>query len=92
MGFLFYQVGVLPGIPTKLRIEQSGMTIRELIVQLANIYQVDLRYELYKLECKDDGELRMVTIDGVNVDKMQGLETEIPAESVVVMAHVIAGG
>jgi len=93
MGFTFYHLGVLPGVPSgKMRIDYDGLTVRQFILRLADNYQSDFSYELKQLESKEDGELRMVTIDGVNIDTLDGLDTVITENCTLVMSSIIAGG
>lgn len=92
MGFGFYQLGVLQNVPNRLNIDQDGMTVREFIRLMGEEYQTDLSHAFHQLETCEDGELRMVTINGVNIDKMNGLDTIIPPDCELAMFHVIAGG
>lgn len=92
MGFSFYQLGVLPGVPNRLEVDRDGMTVREFICQMGKEYRTDVSRALQQLASCDDGELRMVTINGVNIDKLDGLDTIIPADCELAMFHVIAGG
>ena len=77
-------------VDRKSEIEAEGATVGEALAHLAKAYP-DLKHQIYE----DDTKLRgfvNVFIDGVNIKKLNGLETPVAAGATVMIVPAIAGG
>ena len=85
-------------IPTALRsfvdrkseIEVEGGTVGDALAHLATEYP-DLKHQIYEDDVKLRGFVN-VFVDGKNIKKLNGLETEVKAGATVMLVPAIAGG
>ena len=91
MGFALYQTGVLPGLPDKLIFSQDGMTVGELLQEIAAIYGAGALAEVLDGSGGLAGDT-MVILNGRIIRPPQVLAEPIPPASELVISTLIAGG
>ena len=74
----------------KSEIEAEGATVGEALADLAGEYP-DLKHQIYEDETKLRGFVN-VFVDGINIKKLNGLETPLSSGAVVTIVPAIAGG
>ena len=85
-------------IPTALRsfvdrkseIEVEGATVGEALARLAAEYP-DLKHQIYEDDMKLRGFVN-IFVDGTNIKKLNGLETQVASGATVLLVPAIAGG
>ena len=85
-------------IPTALRsfvdrkseVEVEGSTVGEALANLAGQYP-DLKHQIYEDDVKLRGFVN-VFVDGTNIKKLNGLETQVASGATVMLVPAIAGG
>ena len=85
-------------VPTALRsfvdrkseVEVDGGTVREALANLAAEYP-DLKHQIYEDGVKLHGFVN-VFVDGTNIKKLNGLETQVAPGATVMLVPAIAGG
>ena len=85
-------------VPTALRsfvdrkseVEVDGGTVREALANLAAEYP-DLKHQIYEDGVKLRGFVN-VFVDGTNIKKLNGLETQVASGATVMLVPAIAGG
>ena len=85
-------------IPTALRsfvdrkseVEVEGATVGEALANLAAEYP-DLKYQIYEDGVKLRGFVN-VFVEGTNIKKLNGLETQVADGATVMLVPAIAGG
>ena len=91
MAFDFYQIGALRDFPSRVRVEQENMTIRDCLKYLGERYHRDLEAELLD----EQGQLQagyLLLLDGRSIGSEKGLEAVIPDNGVLLLTVLIAGG
>ena len=91
MAFMFYQFSLVKDIPSVIKIEKDGLTVRQLLDYLEETYHSTLK----ELVVTEDGEPKddvIVSVNGTPVRYLNGLETVIQKDNEVTFSMLLAGG
>jgi len=91
LGFFFYNMGVLDGIPSKMRIERDNITVRQFILHLSETGKPDAA----NIILDNEGRVKpgfLLILNGKNISDHQGLDTIIPGEGQLLLTIELYGG
>ncbi|MCR4442556.1 MAG: hypothetical protein QHH10_10135 [Peptococcaceae bacterium] len=91
MGFFFYNMGVLDGIPSKMRIETDNITVRQFIRHLSATGKPNAADIILDNASRVKPGFLLI-LNGTNIFDRQGLDTIIPSEGQLLLTVELYGG
>ena len=90
MPISFSQLGILDQVPSKVHLDMGGISVLECLRFIEKVYSTSLDQVIQEGEVLN--RQLVVLINGVSIDKSEGLDTIVKDGDKVLLAGMVSGG